>query len=81
MNDFPMRQLSPSLNPQFFVEMKQSGVQQGTISHLSVAKADLGGAAKQLTQNAFLDVIQLPDAGSYASCQLVVDVRVSTQCL
>ena len=45
------------------------------------AQADLGGAAKQLTQDAFLDIIQLPDAGSYAGCQLVIDVWVSTQSL
>ena len=41
--------------------------------------ADLSGATKQLTEDALLDIIQLPDAGSYACRQLLIDVGVSTQ--
>ncbi|KAA6417471.1 MAG: hypothetical protein FRX49_12550 [Trebouxia sp. A1-2] len=41
----------------------------------------LGSATKQLTEDAFLDIIQLPDAGCYAGCQLLIDVWVCAQFL
>ena len=39
----------------------------------------LGCATKELTQDSLLDIIQLPDAGCYASCQLLVDVRICSK--
>jgi len=41
----------------------------------------LGGATKELTEEAFLHIIQLPNAGGYAGGQLLIDVWVCTQLL
>ena len=46
-----------------------------------MARADLGGASKELAKDALLDIIQLPNAGSYAGSQLLIDIGVSTQSL
>ena len=41
----------------------------------------LGTTTKELTEDAFLHIIQLPNAGGYAGCQLLIDVRVCAQFL
>ena len=41
----------------------------------------LGSAAKQLAEDALLDIIKLPDAGGYAACQLLIDVRICSKLL
>lgn len=40
--------------------------------------AHLGGTAKQLAENALLDIIQLPYAGCQTGSQLLIDVRIRT---
>ena len=50
----------------------------GSAPHAAV---HLGGASKQLAQDALLDIVQLPDAGRYAGCQLLIDVWVCPQFL
>lgn len=44
-----------------------------------VSGADLCGGAEELAEDALLHVLQLPDAGSNAGRQLLVDVGVGRQ--